>query len=93
MIAKRCSDKRTPLNYRDAVAMAVKLEVAVNFPDVEICKRVLSAEPIGVDYFRQVLELCGEWKRREEMREKASQDLLSFDAKSWKRDGRYGAFM
>ena len=28
------------------------LEVAVSFPDVEICKKVLSAEPIGVDYFR-----------------------------------------
>ena len=65
----------------------------MNFPDeVEICKKVLSTEPIGVDYFRQVLELCGR-ERREEMRMKASQDLLSFDAKSWKRDGQYGAFM
>ena len=40
------------------------LEVAVSFPDVEICKKVLSAEPIGVDYFRQVLELCGGQERR-----------------------------
>ena len=46
----------------------------------------------GVDYLRQVLELCS-GERREEMRDKALQDLLSFDAKSWKRDARYSAFM
>ena len=86
-IAKRCADKKAPLNYREAASLAAKLEAVKCLGDTAICEKILNAEPIGVEYFRQVLELCGETRAV-----KSTQDLLSFDEKSWTCDGRYCAF-
>ena len=83
-IAKRCADKRAPLNYREATSLAAKLEAVKCLGDTAICEKILNAEPIGVEYFRQVLELCGETT--------AVKSTLSFDEKSWTCDGRYCAF-
>ena len=58
--------------------------------DAAICKKILKAEPIGVDYFKQVLELCGE--RRGDVAVKCTKELLSFDANSWTCGGQYTAF-
>ena len=89
-IAKRCADKKSPLNYREATSLAAKLEAVKGLGETAICKKILNAEPIGVEYFKQVLELYGELS--EDMAVKATQELLSFDAKSWTCDGRYSAF-
>ena len=89
-MARRCADKKAPLNYREAASLEAKLEALKCglAEEAAICRKILNAEPIGVEYFRQVLELCGE--RRGE--DTAVKDLLSFDAKSWTCDGRYSAF-
>ena len=81
MITKRCADKKTALNYREAASLIAKLEAVQYLGDAAICKKVLKAEPIGVEYFKQVLELCGE--RSDDVAVKFTKDLLSFDAKSW----------
>ena len=91
-MARRCADKKAPLNYREAASLEAKLEALkcglAEEEEAAICRKILNAEPIGVEYFRQVLELCGE-RRREDT---AVKDLLSFDVKSWTCDGRYSAF-
>ena len=89
-IAKRCADKKTPLKYREATSLLAKLEAVRCLGDAAICKKILKAEPIGVEYFKQVLELCGE--RRDDVAVKFTKEVLSFDAKSWTCDGRYSAF-
>ena len=86
-ISKRCADKKVPLNYREAASLAAKLEAVKCLGDTAICEKILNAEPIGVEYFRQVLGLCGETRAV-----KSTEDLLSFDEKSWTCDGRYCAF-